>query len=60
MTTFEKMDNNFVILTNQELTTIKGGSNLFSDIGGFINKTWQTLYNSGRDFGRSIINGIIR
>lgn len=45
-------------LSDTELMTIEGGSTI-SDLGGFVSSSWNTLYNSGRDFGRSIMNALI-
>lgn len=54
--TMDKMNTNIVVLTDLDLMDINGGANLLSDIGGFIGNAWNTLYNSGRDLGRSIVN----
>ena len=48
----------YTYLTEAELATIDGGASVF-DSTKFIVQTWNILYNSGRDFGRSIINGIM-
>ena len=48
----------YTCLTEAELATIDGGASVF-DSTKFIVQTWNILYNSGRDFGRSIINGIM-
>lgn len=57
--TMDKMNTNIVVLTDLDLMDINGGANLLSDIGGFIGNAWNTLYNSGRDLGRSIVNALI-
>ena len=48
----------YTCLTEAELATIDGGGSVF-DSAKFIVQTWNILYNSGRDFGRSIVNGIM-
>ncbi|ENU1918501.1 TPA: ComC/BlpC family leader-containing pheromone/bacteriocin [Streptococcus pyogenes] len=48
----------FEVLSVTDLTTIEGGG-VVSDIGGFVGNTWNTLYNTGRDFGRSIVNAVM-
>lgn len=48
----------YTCLTEAELATIDGGVSVF-DSAKFIVQTWNILYNSGRDFGRSIINAIM-
>lgn len=46
-------------LNFQELEQINGGG-VIGDVGDFVGKTWNTLYNSGRDFGRSVVNGLMK
>ena len=48
----------YTYITEAELASIDGGASVF-DSAKFIVQTWNILYNSGRDFGRSIINGIM-
>lgn len=63
MTKFEIMDNmntNFVALSEHELLNCEGGVGIFEDIGRFVGGTWNVLYQTGRDFGRSIVNAAIK
>lgn len=63
MTKFETMDNmnaNFVVLSKHELLSCEGGVGIFEDMGRFVSGTWNVLYQSGRDFGRSIVNAVIK
>ena len=46
-------------LSPEELLTITGGSGLLADFGNAVGKTWNTLYQTGRDFGRSLVHAII-
>ncbi|WP_156403311.1 alcohol dehydrogenase [Holzapfeliella floricola] len=43
-----------ICLSNAELEKINGGG-LFD----FIGNTWSTIYNTGRDFGRSVVRGVM-
>ena len=51
------LDAHFVSLSESELTSIAGGG-IVSEISSFVGNTWNTLYNTGRDFGRSIVNAL--
>lgn len=60
MTQLNTMENvNFVALTDEELMETEGGD-IFASVGNFVGSTWNTLYYSGRDFGRSIVNALMR
>ena len=60
--TFEQFDVlavNFSVITDSELAELQGGG-IIGDVGNFVGNTWNTLYNTGRDFGRSVVNAIMK
>ncbi|HEL1700775.1 TPA: alcohol dehydrogenase [Streptococcus suis] len=56
----DNMNTNFVALSEHELLNCEGGVGIFEDIGRFVGGTWNVLYQTGRDFGRSIVNAAIK
>ena len=42
-----------------QLESIVGGSGVIADLGNAVGKTWNTLYQTGRDFGRSLVHAIM-
>lgn len=46
-------------LTLDELAVIEGGG-VLSGLSDFVQGSWNVLYNSGRDFGRSVVNAVMR
>ena len=58
MNRFQALEANYQLLDEEALLSIQGGD-IFSSVGGFVSSSWNTLYNSGRDFGRSLVNALI-
>ena len=46
-------------LSLTELAQINGGG-ILSSVAGLVKDTWGTLYSTGRDFGRSVVNAAKR
>lgn len=54
------MFENYATLENEDLAVVIGGGPIGDAIGGageFVGQAWDTLYESGKDFGRNIYNG---
>ncbi|WP_195214549.1 alcohol dehydrogenase [Streptococcus salivarius] len=45
-------------LSLTELAQINGGG-IMSSVAGLVKDTWGTLYSTGRDFGRSVVNAVM-
>ena len=45
----------FSDLSLTELAQINGGG-ILSSVAGLVKDTWGTLYSTGRDFDRSVVN----
>ena len=54
------LENNgmFLELSFDDLAVIEGGG-VLSGVTDFVKGSWDTLYYSGRDFGRSVVNALM-
>lgn len=50
--------NNYEEIAGYDLENIAGGG-VISQAGDFVSKTWKTIYDTGRDFGRSVVGAFM-